>query len=79
MKHIEVSGRLVLREDEYYTPDDGEIIKLSYGDNSIYVKAVRKRYESCKICVFHNKFCTALPLKCTHHYYIDLNPVLENL
>ena len=79
MKNIKVSGRSCFREDEYYIPDDGEIIKLSFGDHSMYVKATRKHRETCKECVFRNKICTAIPLKCTLHYYIDINQVLENL
>lgn len=79
MKHIEVSGRPVLHENEYYTPDDGEIIKLSFGESSMFVKAVRKHRPSCKCCVFRNKFCTAIPLNCAYHYYIDPLSLLEDL
>lgn len=79
MKHLKVPGRLVFHSDECYEPDDGEIIKLSLGDSSMCVKAIRKRGNSCKLCVFRNKLCTAIPLKCTYHYYIDLYSLLEDL
>lgn len=79
MKNIKVSGRLCFREDEYYIPDDGEVIKLSFGDHSMYVKATRRHHGACQECVLRNKICTSVPLKCTYHYYISLDTVLENI
>ena len=81
MKHIEVPGRLVFNEVEYYTPNDGEIIKLSMGDSSMCVKAIRRHDNDpcCERCVFIDKLCTTIPLKCTYHYYIDPLSLLEDL
>ena len=79
MNHIEVSGRTVFRDDEYYKPDDDEIIKLSFGNHSMYVKAVRRQHRSCKECAFIGSTCAAIPLKCTHHWYMALDTIMENL
>ena len=79
MKNIKVSGRACFRDDEYYKPDDGEIIKVSFRDRSMYVKAVRRQHRSCKECAFIGSTCVTIPLKCTYHHYIALDTIMENI